>query len=66
VARGRDKAANKQKAKDIESAVGVPVIRENPHARAGPLALPHYHQQSRIPDGHSFYEVDKVKARKRK
>lgn len=64
VVRGDDKDANRKKAKEIEERLG-PVFRENPHARAGRLALPHFHQASRSPAGHSFYEVDSRKARKR-
>jgi len=44
VGHGRDKVGEHtegQKAKEIESSVGVPVIRENPHVRAEPQALPH-------------------------
>jgi hypothetical protein len=64
VARGPSKAANKAKARDVESQVGTPIVGENAHARAGPLALPHEYQQTRNPEGHSFYEIDNVKARK--
>src|SRR5262249_7852296 len=37
-----------------------------PHTySAGPHALPHFHQESRSPDGHCFYETEKRKARRR-
>src|SRR5262245_25872115 len=65
VVRGPDKRANKRKACSLEMAVGTPVVLDVPHARAGSFALPHYHQSSRNPDGHSFYEVDRRKARKK-
>jgi hypothetical protein len=65
VVRGPDKAANKRLAKMVEELVGRLVSPpELPHASAGALALPHYHQLSRVPPGHSFYEVDNRKARK--
>jgi hypothetical protein len=63
VVRGKDQKANRQLANRIESAVG-PAERQDPHKRAGPLALPHYQQTDSPPIGHSFYETDKRKARK--
>src|SRR3954447_8660008 len=58
VVRGADKAANRNLARSIEAAVGPPSKPQFPHTgTAGPLALPHFHQASRVPAGHSFYEV---------
>jgi hypothetical protein len=65
VVRGDDQRANRQLARQIESAVG-PAERQDPHKQAGPLVLPHYQQKDRPPDGHTFYETKKRKARKRR
>jgi hypothetical protein len=67
VVRGPDEIVNQRLARQIEAAVG-PVSRPQPphRERAGPAALPHFHQRSRSPGGHSFYETTKRKARKRK
>lgn len=56
--------ANRRLAREIEAAVGRPTKPQPPEPLAGPLALPHFHQESRDPDGHCFYETDKKKARK--
>src|SRR5205814_1152102 len=66
VVRGDDLVANRDLAKQIEARVGPVTRPQLPHANAGPLALPHFHQVSRIPSGHSFYETSRVKARKKK
>jgi hypothetical protein len=67
VVRGSDKAGNRRMAGDIEANVGSQSIPHPPHTfSAGPLALPHFHQRSRSPKGHSFYETDKRKARKKR
>ena len=50
----------------IEALVGPPTRPQPPEPRAGPLALPHFHQQSRDPKGHLFYETEHRKARKRR
>ncbi len=63
---GDDTAANRTLAREVEAAVGPPTRAQPAEPKAGPLALPHFHQQSRTPDGHSFYETDRRKARKRK
>jgi hypothetical protein len=63
---GEDLAANRRLAGQIEAAVGPRTPPQPPERRAGPHALPHYHQESREPDGHTFYETDKRKARKKK
>ncbi len=66
VVRGSDKRANRRLAGTVEAGVGPPSPPQFPHtATAGPYALPHFHQASRTPIGHSFYEVDGVKARKK-
>src|SRR5262249_11353254 len=69
---GRDGNANPRggrpaarRAYRSEAAVGRPSRPQPPEAHAGPLALPHYHQHSRNPGGHLFYETDKRKARKK-
>ena len=65
VVRGQDKVANRDQARAIEEAVG-PCDLHLPHPNRGPLALPHYQQLSGSPAGHSFYEVDHRKARKKR
>ena len=65
VVRGPDKRANRRLAYTVEAGVGPPSPPQFPHtATAGPHALPHFHQASRTPIGHSFYEVNNLKARK--
>jgi hypothetical protein len=66
VVRGPDERANRRKASAIETAVGTPIVFERRHPRAGRFSLPHYHQASRSPEGHSFCEVSGRKARKQK
>src|SRR5262245_20821528 len=53
VVRGAEARANRAKAREIETAVGQPIIEDAPHAKAGPHALPHFHQRSRSPKGHT-------------
>lgn len=65
VVRGSDKAANRRLAGRIEEAVGR-AIPHFPHRTAGRYALPHWQQQSRFPAGHSFYETENLRARKKK
>jgi hypothetical protein len=66
VVRGDDTQANRSRAYQLEVQVGPPSKPQFPHtSRAGPMALPHFHQQSRCPKGHAFYETDKRKARKK-
>src|SRR5438874_2659125 len=60
VVRGESRKRNRAKAMKIETAVGTPIADDPPHPRGGPLALPHFHQASRNPDGHSFYETGGV------
>jgi hypothetical protein len=62
---GGDTNANRRLAQAIESAVGPATPPQTPHRRAGPLALPHFHQQSHVPDGHTFYETARRKTRKK-
>ena len=66
VVRGPNQGKNRQRAQEIETAVGTPITHDVPHARAGPLALPHFHQVSRDPDGHSFYELGNRKAKRKR
>jgi hypothetical protein len=67
VVRGNDTVTNRRLARQIESGVGPPSRPQFPHTQAaGPLALPHFHQQSRSPGGHSFYETEERKARRRR
>lgn len=66
VVRGDDETANRRLAQRIEAGVGTPSRPQPPHTTtAGPHALPHFHQQSRTPGGHSFYETTRRKARRR-
>src|SRR5437016_6309112 len=60
---GDDEDANRRLAGDIEAAVGPRTRPQPPERRAGPRALPHYHQKSRNPPGHAFYETKKRKAK---
>ncbi len=61
---GEDVAANRRLAGTIEAAIGA-CFRSDPHRRTGPLALPHFQQDTPPPDGHTFYETAHRKARKR-
>lgn len=62
---GADLKANRALAASIESAVG-PCQRGVPHTRyAGPLALPHFQQVTPPPAGHTFYETEHRKAKKK-
>jgi hypothetical protein len=66
VVRGNDVEVNRRLALKIESAVG-PAKRAAPHSLlAGPLALPHFQQVTAPPTGHTFYETDKRKARRKR
>ncbi len=60
---GPDKAANRRLARDLESTACGPYVTSPPHPNAGPNALPHCQPINRPPYGHTFYEVDKRKAR---
>jgi hypothetical protein len=66
VAHGPDSRSNRNKAREIETAVGTPISEDAPHAKAGRMALPHFHQNARSPEGHSFYEGRGRWARKKK
>src|SRR5437899_907923 len=55
---GADVEANRRLARAIESAVGPTTRPQAPHVKAGPWALPHFHQQTPPPEGHSFYETN--------
>lgn len=63
VVRGKNVDSNRRLARQIESTVG-PCLRGDPHSSAGPHALPHYQPRTRPPDGHTFYETPRRKARK--
>ncbi len=66
VVRGDDTDANRRLAERIEAAVGPTPLRQTPHRRAGPAALPHSQQEVQPPEGHSFYETEHRKARKKR
>jgi hypothetical protein len=63
---GDDLKANRDLAGAIEAAVGPRTLPQKPHTKAGPHALPHFHQQSRLPAGHTFYETDNPRKKTRK
>jgi hypothetical protein len=63
---GSDVRANRSLARQIEAAVGPCTRPQAPHAKAGPFALPHFHQLKRPPDGHSFYEAASFQRKARK
>src|SRR5262249_54992424 len=63
---GADTDANRRLAQTIEAAVGSTPVRQTPHRRAGPLALPHYQQDAQPPEGHTFYETEHRKARRKR
>jgi hypothetical protein len=66
VVRGDEVNVTRRLALQIESALGA-AERGVPHKQsAGPLALPHFQQVTPPPMGHTFYETDKRKARKKK
>jgi len=60
---GADAKANRALARQIEEGVG-PSLRQWPHRRAGPAALPHFQPVTRPPQGHTFYETEHRKARR--
>jgi len=62
---GPDTDANRRLGYQVESAVGRCTRPMAPHTSAGPMALPHFHQLNRSPDGHTFYETDRRKAKKK-
>ena len=62
---GGDLKGNRALAASIESAVGS-WQRSVPHTRhAGPLALPHFQQAASPPGGHTFYETEQRRAKKK-
>jgi len=65
VVRGADLRANRALARSIEGAVG-PCVRSDPHDKAGPAALPHFQPSQRPPEGHTFYETENRKARRKR
>jgi hypothetical protein len=60
---GQNTDTNRRLAYQVEAAVGPASRPQWPHKRAGPKALPHFHQRNRAPDGHTFYETDKRKSK---
>ena len=62
---GDDVDANRAVAGTVESVVGS-CKRHDPHAKAGPHALPHYQQDMPPPAGHTFYETAKRQRKARK
>lgn len=66
VVRGDDADANRRLAERIEAGVGPTPIRQAPHRRAGPLALPHCQQEAQPPEGHTFYETERRKAKRKR
>ena len=65
VVRGDDENANRRLAGKVEAAVGVATRPQPPHTySAGPHALPHFHQVSRTPKWHAFYETVNLKAKR--
>jgi hypothetical protein len=66
VVRGDDTDANRRLAENIETKVGPTPVRQAPHRRAGPLALPHCQQEVQPPEGHTFYETDRRKAKRKR
>ena len=63
---GENLRVTRSLAQAIEAAVGLPTEPQEPHRRAGPHALPHFHQDSRSPVGHSFYETASPQQKARK
>lgn len=62
---GDDHMANKRLATKVEGMVGPVSRAQLPHkGSAGPYALPHYHQSTRVPRGHTFYETPNLRARR--
>jgi hypothetical protein len=67
VVRSDDEIASRRLAGAIELAVGLATKPQPPHTySAGPHALPHFHQRSRVPAGHTFYESKNRKARRKR
>jgi hypothetical protein len=63
---GNDLRENRKLAGAIETTVGPATPPQKSHQRAGPLALPHFHQQTHLPAGHSFYETDNPRKKAKK
>ena len=62
---GDDLRKNYSLAKDVEAAVGV-WKQQMPHQQqAGALALPHFQQANVMQAGHTFYETEHRKARRK-
>jgi hypothetical protein len=66
VVRGPDEDANRALAYRIENAAGAASRPQFPHRlSAGPRALPHFHQRLRTLEGHTFYETNNLKAKRK-
>jgi hypothetical protein len=63
---GADIKANRRLAGAVEAAAGPATTAQIPHGKAGPLALPHFQQQSPSHLGHTFYETVHRKTRKKR
>ena len=66
VVRGVDKKANRTLAQNIESAVGAWTFHPAHNIHRQLLALPHFQHASGAIGGHCFYEIDTVKARRKR
>jgi hypothetical protein len=59
---GDDLGANRRAAQNIELLANGEYVRHPPHASAGPYALPHCQPRTRPPQGHTFYETNRLKS----
>ncbi|WP_052561492.1 hypothetical protein [Gemmata sp. SH-PL17] len=60
---GPDRVTNRRLAGQIErNAIGREPKCCFPHLSAGRMSLPHWQPDPRPPEGHTFYETDKLKA----
>ena len=62
---GADHEANRRLARTIERNANGVVRACHPHKNEGKHALPHFQPLIRPPEGHSFYETPKLKAKAR-
>jgi hypothetical protein len=61
---GNELSANRNLAKSIELQACGDYEVHQPHANAGPYALPHCQPKTRPPEGHTFYETKNLKSSK--
>ncbi len=59
---GKDLAANRSLARQIENLANGKVKRCPHHSNAGPNASPHFQPDPRPPEGHTFYETPNRKS----